>query len=76
MLDPAYDDAFIGLSYNERGVPFPIYSLDECAAVASERESMDLEKAIEELRHFAATERWIIFVEELPDDKVGLRGVH
>ena len=37
MLPDEYNDAFLGLSYNMEGIPFPCYSLDECARIASAR---------------------------------------
>jgi hypothetical protein len=76
MLDAEYDDAFFGLSYNALGTPFPVYSLDECARIASDRMEVDIEEAIDQLRHYEANVGGIVFVEEMPASKVGLRVVH
>ena len=76
MLDSEYDDAFFGLSYNVLGTPFPVYSLDECTRIASDRMEVDIEEAIEQLRQYEANVGGIVFVEEMPASKVGLRVVH
>ena len=76
MLDSEYDDAFFGLSYDVLGTPFPVYSLDECARIASDRMEVDIEEAIEQLRQYEANVGGIVFVEEMPASKVGLRVVH
>jgi hypothetical protein len=76
MLPDEYDDAFLGLSYNMEGVPFPCYSLDECARIASEEMDVTIDEAVDGIRQVAVVRR-IIFVEEMPMDRVpGLRGVH
>ena len=76
MLDAEYDDGFFGLSYNELGVPFPVYSLDECARIASDRMEVSVEEAMDYLRAYEVTNGGVIFVEEMPATQVGLRVVH
>lgn len=75
MLPEEYDDAFLGLSYNIEGVPFPCYSLDECARIASEEMDVSIDEAVDGIRQVAIV-RKIIFVEEMPAQNVGLRVVH
>ena len=77
MLDADYDEGFFGLSYNELGVPFPVYSLDECARIAADRMDISLEEAFEGLQEIAMRRYGsVIFVEEMPASSVGLRVVH
>ena len=76
MLDAEYDDGFFGLSYNELGVPFPVYSLDECARIAADRMEVSVEEALDQLRMYEVTTGGVIFVEEMPASSVGLRVVH
>ena len=76
MLDAEYDEGFFGLSYNELGVPFPVYSLDECARIAADRMEVSVEEALEQLRVYEVTNGGVIFVEEMPASRVGLRVVH
>ncbi len=76
MLDADYDEGFFGLSYNELGIPFPVYSLDECARIAAERMEVSVEEALEQLRIYEVTNGGVIFVEEMPAGQVGLRVVH
>jgi hypothetical protein len=75
MLPDEYNDAFLGLSYNMEGIPFPCYSLDECARIASEEMDVTIDEAIDGIRQVAVV-RQIIFVEEMPAQRVGLRVVH
>lgn len=75
MLPDEYNDAFLGLSYNMEGIPFPCYSLDECARIASEEMDVTIDEAIDGIRQVAVV-RQIIFVEEMPAQHVGLRVVH
>ena len=76
MLDAEYDEGFFGLSYNELGVPFPVYSLDECARIAADRMEVSVEEALEQLRMYEVSNGGVIFVEEMPASRVGLRVVH
>lgn len=76
MLDAEYDEGFFGLSYNELGIPFPVYSLDECARIAADRMEVSVEEALEQLRMYEVSNGGVIFVEEMPASKVGLRVVH
>ena len=76
MLDAEYDEGFFGLSYNELGMPFPVYSLDECARIAADRMEVSVEEALEQLQEFAIRHGSVIFVEEMPASSVGLRVVH
>ncbi len=76
MLDAEYDDGFFGLSYNQLGTPFPVYSLDECARIAADRMEVSVEEALYQLKMYEATNGGIIFVEEMPATQVGLRVVH
>jgi len=75
MLPDEYNDAFLGLSYNMEGTPFPCYSLDECARIASEEMDVTIAEAIDGMRQVAIV-RQIIFIEEMPAQNVGLRVVH
>lgn len=76
MLDAEYDEGFFGLSYNELGIPFPVYSLDECARIAADRMEVSVEEALEQLRMYEVSNGGVIFVEEMPASRVGLRVVH
>ncbi len=76
MLDAEYDEGFFGLRYNELGIPYPVYSLDECARIAAERMEVSVEEALEQLRMYEVTNGGVIFVEEMPASQVGLRVVH
>ena len=76
MLDAEYDEGFFGLSYNELGMPFPVYSLDECARIAADRMEVSVEEALDQLRMYEVTNGGVIFVEEMPAAQVGLRVVH
>lgn len=76
MLDAEYDEGFFGLSYNELGIPFPVYSLDECARIAADRMEVSVEEALDQLRSYEVTNGGVIFVEEMPASSVGLRVVH
>ena len=76
MLEAEYDEGFFGLSYNVLGIPFPVYSLDECARIAADRMEVSVEEALEQLRMYEVSNGGVIFVEEMPAGQVGLRVVH